>query len=147
MVNSVNSGWQVVAGQNTGFTANGLAGVVAITATDAWAVGSAGSMTRTFIGDTIDQHTVWEPLIEHWDGLQWSIVPGPQLTGQAMLYGVAASSPGDVWAVGSLGNASTVEKTTPEETVIEQCDGAQGQRGPATTSGARTRHPGVRTVL
>lgn len=136
MVTSGNSGWQVVASPNTGFTANSLAGVIAITATDAWAVGSTGSMTRTFIGDTIDQQTVWQPLIEHWDGVQWSIIPGPQLTGQAMLYGVAASSPGDVWAVGSLGNASTVEKTTAEETLIEHWDGAQWQVVPSPQAGA-----------
>src|SRR5260370_41374922 len=110
MVTSGNSGWQVVASPNTGFTANGLAGVVAITATDAWAVGSAGSMTRTFIGDTIDQHTVWEPLIEHWDGLQWSVVTSPQLASEAScLLGVAGVSPGEI-AVGSRRERSYISE-------------------------------------
>jgi hypothetical protein len=68
-----------------------LSGVAAVSATDAWAVGSyssAGiSAQRTFI--------------EHWDGTAWSQVPSPR-SGGHYLYAVAAISPTDAWAVGSL---------------------------------------------
>jgi hypothetical protein len=137
MATGGNSGWQIVASPNAVFPANGLVSVIALTATDAWAVGNAGSMTRTFTADAIDQQTVWEPLIEHWDGTQWSIVPGPHLTGQAMLHGIAASSPDEVWAVGSLGNAATVEQTTAEQALIEHWDGARWQVVPCPQTGAR----------
>jgi hypothetical protein len=42
------------------------------------------------------------PLLEHWNGSAWSIVAGPQPPGDAwaVLYGVAAISSGNVWAVG-----------------------------------------------
>jgi hypothetical protein len=67
---------------------NGLSGVAAISATDAWAVGS---------GVTISGET----LIEHWNGSRWSLVTSPdepQLGGE--LRAAAAISAGDVWAVG-----------------------------------------------
>src|SRR5438132_2657024 len=69
--------WSVVSSPDPGGD-NTLNGVVALSATNVWAVGS---------------------LIEHWDGTQWSIVSSPS-TGY--LYGVAAVNPNDMWAVGSL---------------------------------------------
>jgi hypothetical protein len=42
------------------------------------------------------------PLTEHWDGAVWNIVPSPSLKGGS-LYGVAAISSNDVWAVGQSG--------------------------------------------
>jgi len=51
-----------------------LASVTAVSATDAWAVGSGGNT----------------PLIEHWNGSTWSIVPGPAVSGH--LYSITALS-------------------------------------------------------
>jgi hypothetical protein len=70
----------------------GLAGVVATSPADAWAVG------HRF--DPTDQNT--HPLIEHHDGVSWTIVPGaedPAMT-QSLLSGVDALTPTDAWAVG-----------------------------------------------
>jgi hypothetical protein len=75
-----------------------LASVAAVSATDAWAVGSGGSTS----------------LIEHWDGRTWSIVPGA--VSSARLYGITALSAGNIWAVGETGNRAV----TP---VIEHFDG------------------------
>jgi hypothetical protein len=46
-------------------------------------------------------------LIAHYDGTAWTIVPAAGLpaTGASALYGVAATGPTDVWAVGVQGNS------------------------------------------
>lgn len=68
-----------------------LRSVTAVTSDDVWAVGY----------DEVDLGL--RPLIEHWDGSAWSVValvPPPNL----ILYGVAAASSTDVWAVGGRKN-------------------------------------------
>lgn len=75
-------------------TINELFEVTTIDASDAWAVG-------IYATPTLD----W-PLIEHWDGIAWSVVRPPQLKGGRALYGVSSTSAGDVWAVGAWVNAS-----------------------------------------
>jgi len=74
-----------------------LSGVAAVSASEAWAVGTATSISTA--------HTVVEqPLVEHWNGKRWSVVPSPRVGhGNSSLSGVAAWSARDVWAVGSLG--------------------------------------------
>ena len=73
-----------------------LDGVAAISATDAWAVGShANPATGGAAG-----------LAEHWDGKQWSIVPSP--TSAAELTSVAAISSSDVWAIGDNGGVTPI---------------------------------------
>jgi hypothetical protein len=76
-----------------------LASVTAVSATDAWAVGSGGNT----------------PLIEHWNGSTWSIVTGPAVSGH--LYSVTALSASNIWAVGGMGNRAP----TP---LIEHFDGS-----------------------
>jgi len=81
--------WSVVQSPNLG-KGDALRGVSAISANDVWTVGfNAGS------SDTSTQ-----VLIEHWNGVRWSLVtsPGPGESGG--LSGVSAISANDVWAVG-----------------------------------------------
>jgi hypothetical protein len=89
--------------------------VTALSPTNAWAVG-----TVTVFADH-RQHT--KPAIEHWDGTSWSIVsspnPNPAPTRDTALYGIAAISANDIWAVGA-GNFSTTSGTV---TLIEHWDG------------------------
>jgi hypothetical protein len=67
-----------------------LNAIVALSASDAWAVGlsrSRGGLART--------------LILHWDGRRWAITDSPNAgTGDNALESVAAASARDVWAVG-----------------------------------------------
>jgi hypothetical protein len=77
----------------TGGSKSNLDGVVAFSPTNAWAVGRSATARA---------------LVEHWDGTAWSIVPVPDPTppvggtlASAMLTGVSAVSPTDIWAVGS----------------------------------------------
>lgn len=69
-----------------------LRGVAATSASNAWAVGSAGS------GKT---------LILRWNGRAWKRVPSPSPAG-SYLAGVAATSARNAWAVGDTGNGRTL---------------------------------------
>ncbi|MEW6058701.1 MAG: hypothetical protein AB1551_00910 [Actinomycetota bacterium] len=84
--------WEVVASANVGTVANVLRAVDAMSADDAWAVGSTSSG-----GDD-------QPLILHWDGASWSASTVPYVTAGASLSGVVAVSRDDAWAVGSAGD-------------------------------------------
>jgi hypothetical protein len=71
-----------------------LAGVTAISASDAWAVG-------TYYNNTTN---TYDTLILRWNGKAWSEVssPNPDATGENRLNAVSADGAGDVWAVGTL---------------------------------------------
>jgi hypothetical protein len=47
-------------------------------------------------------------LLPHWDGTAWTQVAGPSTGDESWLYGVAATSPTQAWAVGgtSIGGGS-----------------------------------------
>lgn len=91
------STWKVVPSPNADAGENTLAAVAAVSASDIWAVGyrhgpgaSGGGARKT--------------LVEHWGGKKWRIVPSPSpgpASGDGFLFGVAAASAGQVWAVGS----------------------------------------------
>src|SRR5207302_4939167 len=58
--------WTRIASPNPGTGYNRLQGAAGSAADDVWAVGYFSSTTGSY-----------QPLIEHWDGTQWSIVPAP----------------------------------------------------------------------
>ncbi len=64
-----------------------LSAIAIVAAQDIWAVGVTSSASGN------------QPLIEHWNGVAWSIVTVPAIAGQ--LHSVSAVGPNDVWAVGS----------------------------------------------
>jgi hypothetical protein len=83
--------WSIVPSPDTASFENHLMDVDGVSANDLWAVG------HTRNGD----YSVAAPLILHWDGNAWSVVPSP--TGNdATLEGVVALAADDVWAVGSV---------------------------------------------
>ena len=99
--------WQRVPSPSPSSQGNVLTGVAATSASDAWAVGYAGSSS---IGSTT--------LIEHWDGKKWKHVPSPapqpgcggcQFPGDS-LAGVAAISASSAWAVGGTGHGTLIER-------------------------------------
>lgn len=102
-------GWNIVPSPNSALPSNFLSDVSVVSANDIWAVG--GSSRGLHIGN---------PLIEHWNGSSWSIVPATQPPDSvASLSGVSALSANDVWAVGSsvIGNAAS-------KTLTEHWDGS-----------------------
>ena len=87
-----------------GSNENSLLGVSELPSGEAWAVGY-------FVNAHYKQRT----LIEHYDGSTWSVVSSPSPGDkQNILYGVAAISSSDVWAVGGTQDASGVWHTLAE---------------------------------
>jgi hypothetical protein len=84
------SQWTIVSSPNTNVFYNELWAVSADTSTDVWAVGH--------IDDPSGNENT---LVEHWNGLQWSIIPSPNpVSFEDDLYAVKAFAPNDVWAAG-----------------------------------------------
>lgn len=82
--------WTVIASPNPSAQANYLTSLAPISSTDLWAVGAWYRPSSTP-----------GTLTEHWDGSRWNLVPSPNATsGYNELYGAAAVSSTDVWAVG-----------------------------------------------
>jgi hypothetical protein len=69
-----------------------LWGVTAISSKDVWASG----FQEGFDGKN-------SPLVLHWDGNKWSLVPAPsEGTRSTTTFGIASVAPGDVWVAGSF---------------------------------------------
>ncbi len=125
-VNPVNSGvitlvehwdgtkWTVMQTPNANQNGNLLNAVTAVSPTDIWAVGSLVDQTNT------SNLT----LIEHFDGVQWSIIPSPNprngFLDQNILSSVVAVSSTSVTAVGFVLDAAVPSAIT----LIEHWDGA-----------------------
>jgi hypothetical protein len=123
-----------------------LEGVVALASDDVWAIGSMFSRTL-----------LWHvPFALHWDGRTWSSVEVPSPTPQGgRLFGVAALSPTNVYAVGQAPNipslvmrwngVSWARETTPSTGTVWDATAAGpgtvwavGQRGNPNTGVGRT---------
>jgi hypothetical protein len=106
-------------------TYSGVFDVSAVSANDIWAVGS----------QQIQDTSIVDTLIEHWDGDAWSVVPSPSVPGAnfTLLGDVAAVASDDVWAVGRWGTPPTFV----EHSAILHWDGA---------SWSVVSHPGIGTL-
>src|SRR5262249_34039288 len=88
------------------------------TPTDIWAVGGvAHPATDNWAFNGFNS----QPLMEHWTGTAWSIVPSPLLPGTGMLWAVAARARDDGWAVGTTENPAA---TAPRAGLIEHWNGS-----------------------
>jgi hypothetical protein len=75
-------------------------GIDAISHDDIWAVGYTDVSLNS------------QPLIEHWDGVAWTVSPTPDFPGNDnILNDVSAVSSDDVWAVGFQGDSGTGLRT------------------------------------
>jgi hypothetical protein len=110
--------WQVIA--NPVLPSNvseiQLTGVVALSATDAWAVGWYDPL----------QTAKTVPLIMHWNGTAWQVVPGPSVVGR--LSGIAATGPQDVQAVGYVMTDGIWDRGHPQKWLVERWDGTAWHR-------------------
>ncbi len=97
--------WSIVASPNAGSFNNVLGAVAAISARNVWAVGN------------YDGNNGGTPaLIEHWDGMSWSVVTSPILSGSSgNLLASITRVPGttQLWAVGATTGIN------PSQTLIE----------------------------
>ncbi|HEV8595235.1 MAG TPA: hypothetical protein VGR51_06865 [Thermoplasmata archaeon] len=103
---------------------NTLQGIAAIGPDDVWAVGFANNPDGP-------QYSI-QTLALHWDGAGWSIVPTPNApTDWSRLYGVAATSSNDVWAVGTSQDVAYV----PLRTLIQHWNGTEWSIVPSPSPG------------
>jgi len=120
--------WRAVPAVHAGTQDNDLFGVTALSPTNVWAVGNEN------IG-----HFRFRPLVEHWTGAAWHLVPvpSPPLAGfGAGLGGVAAISPRDIWAVGNYDTGTGTGTGTRFQPLIEHWNGARWSLVPAPTAGS-----------
>lgn len=111
--------WHVAATPRLGTVRDMLYSAAAVSAHDVWAVGSRQGGNGRF-----------STLIEHWDGRRWSVVPSPDPGSSGNeLFGVAAASRHDVWAVGQRDNRRS---DTP---LVEHWDGRRWTVAPVPSAG------------
>jgi hypothetical protein len=92
--------WKIVASPSPSASSSYFNGVAAISATNVWAV---GYYYNTSSGPS-------STLIEHWNGAQWSIVTGPNVSTRGNdLQSVAAISAKNIWAVGNASGQTLTE--------------------------------------
>lgn len=92
------SAWSIVPSPNrkpeNNLTTNTLTGATAVSANDVWAV---GFYQRVSGSNTSPQ----QPLIEHWNGISWTVVSSPALYGRGVLYNITRiPKTQTLWAVG-----------------------------------------------
>lgn len=105
--------WVRVPSPNPGASENWLFGVAGSSPTDVWAAG--------YFIDTGVRHRT---LLLHWDGVRWEVAPSVDAGSlDSQLFGVAAHSPKDAWAVGS----ATAWPLTGQ-TLVEHWDGQRWTR-------------------
>lgn len=117
--------WRVQPSPNLGGIPNGqLYGVAATSSTDVWAVGHYWNGSAS------------QALIEHWNGTAWTVQPSPNRGGSSRinsLFGVAATSPTNAWAVGHSRNGRA------DQTLIEHWNGTAWSVQPSPDPGGSTR--------
>jgi hypothetical protein len=88
--------WSIVPSPNIGGSDNFLFDVSVESPTSVWAVGfDTAASGRS------------HPLVLHWNGANWTIIPDAE-TGQGILDGVVAVGPNDVWATGQVSKQRVV---------------------------------------
>jgi predicted SnoaL-like aldol condensation-catalyzing enzyme len=102
--------WTIVASPNPDSGLNHLRSVAGVASNDIWAVGLAGN------GNT---YNPFRSLIEHWDGVSWTVVSNPGLN---ELFGLTAIAANNVWSVGNR---------TASPDIIEHWDGTQWSNVPS----------------
>ena len=124
------SAWGGPTPPSPGTEDNGFNGVTVLSPCDAWAVGfyqNTGGLDQT--------------LIEHWDGIAWTVVTSPDVMGQNNeLLAVRADSATDIWAVGE----SFVTGT--DQTLILHWDGHVWAKVASPNPGGKAYLTAVRAV-
>ena len=99
----------------------------------------------TAAGFILDSNSLRElTLVEHWNGIHWSVIDSPNVSGDAgsfnTLTGVSGSASNDLYAVGFFSNAST---SGQPETLVEHFDGTGWSILPSPTRGLAQHLNGV----
>jgi hypothetical protein len=122
--------WQVLPAPRAG-SASRFASVSALptptAADDVWA---AGSYTQAGVD--------W-PLLDHWNGSSWQVVPGPHAGSAGRFTSVSALGGSDVWAAGSYTQGGV------DRSILDHWNGTSWQLLPAPQAGSASRFTSVST--
>lgn len=101
-----------------------LTRLAVVSPTNIWAVGGIESHATDAYSDELSSHG--QPLIEHWNGWQWQVVPGaPGISESYSAFNdVAALAADDIWAAGYVADASQMHTVA----LLEHWDGKQWTR-------------------
>lgn len=101
-----------------------LSHLAVISADDIWAVGGVGASSFDSYNDF--QFGQGQPLIEHWDGHRWQLVPDASgiTASYSVLNDLVAISANNIWAVGYQSDAAKARATA----LIEHWDGSRWTR-------------------
>jgi hypothetical protein len=114
--------WSFVHSPNGSDYNSQLNGVAAVSTNDVWAVGASfpDSGFEPII-NTGGISPTFKPLIEHWDGKKWQVVPSANIArGYGSLSAITAISQHDIWAVGAFYDAKAEATIHP---LLEHWDG------------------------
>jgi len=89
-------GWRALPSPQFNGSVTALSSLAAVSADDLWAVGYTASTSAE----------KERPLIQHWDGSSWMLVPGPDSVEGIGLTDISAAAGDDVWAVGATAPGS-----------------------------------------
>ena len=92
--------WSQVPSPSPSTTWNVLKSVSVVSATDVWAVGFWQDATSLYV----------MPLVEHWDGSQWTVVPTPDLASRSAELDSVVRTGSHVWAVGDRWRGSILPR-------------------------------------
>ncbi len=116
--------WSIVPAAATGQAFDQLSAVQCAAADDCWAVGNAGPQQQNpnFLPIFPGGATGDQGLIEHWDGVSWSLSPSAVYPspGGGYLSGLACAEATDCWASG----ATTDPSGKPAGVLMEHWDGS-----------------------
>ncbi len=110
------SAWTAVKSPNSQQHFNVLYSVAALSSTNIWAVGNSYSVFSNVAARNA------RPLIEHWDGQQWSLVTATFPATYSALYQIKALSASDIWAVGATFASGENDSS---QALIEHWDGTR----------------------
>jgi hypothetical protein len=113
------SSWRIVGSPSVG-QSDILEGVQALSTNNVWAVGVSNSHNGA----------VSKTLIEHWDGMSWTMVSSPNRGDGDDLHAIAALAPNDIWAVGDNDTSTAL---------VEHWDGSQWHIVPTPSLGTYAR--------
>src|SRR5262249_28376574 len=88
------------------------------------------------VGGQQDAAGIWHPLIEHWNGTVWTVVPAADPNGGGnLLYAVSATSPTNVVATGQTGTGF------PGQALVERWNGKTWSVSSTLASAGRSLVP------
>jgi hypothetical protein len=111
------------------FAPSPLATMYAVTVVSSSNVWAVGTYAIAGIGNAT--------LVEHWDGIAWSLIPSPSpSTFDSELFAVSSWSATDIWAVGRQQSVSPTLRSSPSPSIGTA---VHGRRSPPTPRQATTR--------